>query len=437
MHNADAQLDEVALPVVEHLPIWWRCILIAVAIVILNACAEPVTRTHLSPDKSLAQPPAAAPIMEQIIPAEPGQMAPEALGTVVPGEGNTVSDGGIVSDQGDTTGAVIYDSGASSCEQGACNSGCMCPLDPYGPVLGPGDEYLCDGGDYGTPAGVHQDWSISGLEQEDAIAHYDTVDGRVILTPSNRVCIYAPRFAAVRRLVQPIAHEQPVFINQAIDERGPVKAQDTLPPIIASQRKAVKVDMGQQPANLFRQRQQAGELENLQATMEAVNTVSAYANLSIIRTGEVSDAEKALVERSKQAAIALTGVQAPQVLFGVKQAHAEVGIQEAGIIYVTNGPEHPKLRLLKLASRGNAEPGEEIEFTLRYDNIGDQVIGNVTVVDNLSTRFEYVPDTAKSSVDADFLTQSNDEGSLILRWEIRDPVKPGEGGVLRFRVKVR
>jgi hypothetical protein len=61
----------------------------------------------------------------------------------------------------------------------------------------------------------------------------------------------------------------------------------------------------------------------------------------------------------------------------------------------------------------------------------------VTIVDNLSTRFEYVPETAKSSVDADFITQSNDEGSLILRWEIRDPVKPGDGGVLRFRVKVR
>jgi uncharacterized repeat protein (TIGR01451 family) len=304
-------------------------------------------------------------------------------------------------------------------------------------VLGPGDEYLCDGGDYGTPAGVHKDWSISGLEQEDAIAHYDTLDGRVILTPSNRVCIYAPRFAAVRRLVQPIAHEQPVFINQAIDERGPVKAQENLPPMIAAQRKNVKVDMGQQPANLFRQRQKAGELENLQATMEAYNSVSAYANLSIVRTGEVSDAEKALVERAKQAAVTLTGVQAPQVVFGVKQAHAEVGIREPGIIYQTNGPEHPKLRLLKLASCGNALPGEEIEFTLRYDNIGDQVIGNVTVVDNLSARFEYVPETAKSSVDADFITRSNDEGSLILRWEIRDPVKPGDGGVLRFRVKVR
>ena len=61
----------------------------------------------------------------------------------------------------------------------------------------------------------------------------------------------------------------------------------------------------------------------------------------------------------------------------------------------------------------------------------------MTIVDNLSTRLEYVPDTAKSSVDADFLTQSNDTGSLILRWEIKDPVKPGDGGILRFRVKVR
>ena len=130
-------------------------------------------------------------------------------------------------------------------------------------------------------------------------------------------------------------------------------------------------------------------------------------------------------------------MQAAQVLFGVKQAHAEVGVKQAGIIYQSDGPENPKLRLIKLASRGDAALGEEVEFTLRYDNVGDQVIGNVTIVDNLSTRLEYVPETAKSSVDADFVTQSNDEGSLILRWEIKDEVKPGEGGILQFRVKVR
>src|SRR5204863_3687205 len=159
-----------------------------------------------------------------------------------------------------------------------------------------------------------------------------------------------------------------------------------------------------------------------------------YANLQIIRTGEVSDAEKPRLERAMESAIALTGVQAPQVVFGVKAAHAEVGVRQPGLVYQTNGPEHPKLRLIKCASTGNALPGEEVEFTLRFDNIGDQVIGNVTIADNLATRFEYVPGSAKTSVDADLITESNDAGSLVLRWEIKDPVKPGEGGSLRFKV---
>ena len=81
-------------------------------------------------------------------------------------------------------------------------------LCPETAIIGPGDEYLCDGGDYGLPAAVRADWSVDGLEQEDAIAHYDTLDGRVVVTPSNRVCIYAPRFAAVRRVENPLAHER-------------------------------------------------------------------------------------------------------------------------------------------------------------------------------------------------------------------------------------
>jgi uncharacterized repeat protein (TIGR01451 family) len=430
---------EAALSAI-HLPMWWRCLLIALGMVILCACSAPVTRTHLAPDKALQDmrsaggnaartpmaAPTAPPIVEQVLPPEEMQIEPEtvSIDDAAP-EGVVCDDGGAVVD-GE---AIVGDGGFDG-------NGCLA-TDPYGPVLGPGDEYLCDGGDFVTPVGVHADWSITGLEQEDAIAHYDTVDGRVITTPSNRVCIYAPRFAAVRRVVQPIAHEQPVFINQTLVELSPAKDNEALPVVMQKQRKAVAVDMGQQPPSLFRQRQQAGGTENLQATMDAFNSLAAYANLTIIRTGEVSAAEKALVERASQAAIAWTGVQAAQVLFGVKQAHAEVSVRQPGVVYGTTGPESPKLCLEKLASRGDAQPGEEVEFTLRFDNIGDQVIGNVTIVDNLSTRLEYVPNTAKSSVDADFLTQSNDAGSLILRWEIKDPVKPGEGGILQFRTKVR
>ena len=207
--------------------------------------------------------------------------------------------------------------------------------------------------------------------------------------------------------------------------------------MLAKQRHAVAVDLGQRPPNLFRQREQAGGLENLQASMDAYTSLAAYANLEIIRTGEVSDAEKPRLERAMESAIKLTGVQAPQVAFGVKMAQAEIGVRQPGLVYQTSGPTSPRLRLIKLASTGHALPGEEVEFTLRFDNIGDQVIGNVTIADSLATRFEYVAGSAKSSVDADFITESNDAGSLILRWEIKDPVKPSTGGILRFKVKVR
>src|SRR6476620_12628833 len=45
---------------IEHLPVWWRCVLIALATIILCSCSSPMTRTAmgaertaLSADKSL------------------------------------------------------------------------------------------------------------------------------------------------------------------------------------------------------------------------------------------------------------------------------------------------------------------------------------------------------------------------------------------------
>ena len=93
--------------------------------------------------------------------------------------------------------------------------------------------------------------------------------------------------------------------------------------------------------------------------------------------------------------------------------------------------------MCKLASTGNALPGQIVEFTLRFDNIGDQVIGNVTIVDNLSPRLAYVADSARCTLDANFSTEPNNDGSDILRWEITDPLQPGDGGILQFKCTVR
>ncbi|MCA9188341.1 MAG: hypothetical protein KDA99_22090, partial [Planctomycetales bacterium] len=85
---------------------------------------------------------------------------------------------------------------------GACDAdGAPCPWRPPG-IKGPWprDEYLCDGGDDHLPARVDQQWNASGIDLEDTVGHYDTLGGSVEVVASNRVCIYAPRFAAVRKV---------------------------------------------------------------------------------------------------------------------------------------------------------------------------------------------------------------------------------------------
>jgi uncharacterized repeat protein (TIGR01451 family) len=126
-----------------------------------------------------------------------------------------------------------------------------------------------------------------------------------------------------------------------------------------------------------------------------------------------------------------------QITIDNRRAQADIGLRQPGVVYHQDQPNKPKLRLVKLASTGSALPGEEVEFTLRFDNIGNRVMGNVTIVDNLTTRLDYVPKSAKSSVDADFTAVPNGNGSAVLRWEIKDPLEAGQGGILQFRCRVR
>ncbi|MCG8448111.1 MAG: DUF11 domain-containing protein [Pirellulales bacterium] len=305
------------------------------------------------------------------------------------------------------------------------------------PLVGPRDEYLCDGGDRGLPAGVREDWQIDGLEQEDTIAHYDTVDGRTVITPSNQVCVYAPRFGVVRRVVDlhayarydmPTGFEKPLSLARIDENEEAATSLAQLEPTL---------HRNDNSASTLQERQQLGELDQDVHLAEFDGSLAPYADLQIVRGGAVENGEKALLARASLAAIAWSGDQAPQVTIDSDQAQAAVLDAQPGVVYHTNQPNEPRLRLIKLASAGSARPGEEIEFTLRFDNIGNREMGNVTIVDNLTTRLEYVPDSAKSSLEADFSTEPNSGGSVVLRWEIKQPLAAGEGGILQFKCKVR
>jgi len=303
----------------------------------------------------------------------------------------------------------------------------------------PADEYICDGGDRDQTAKVTPDWEVRGLETEDTIAHYDTLDGRRVVEPSNRVCIYSPRFSAVRQVVG-------LRLNQQMHASSGVR-QETIMARVADTREVRSSTQNFQPmaeasrdlANLYQSEQGDGTLAS-RTRLRGFHQGSfmPYENLVAIRTGGYDGAEMAWLASRANAAIAWSHNLGLQVIIDRQRAAAEIRDQGVSTVFtVKQPPTNPRLRMIKVASAPNALPGETVDFTLRFDNLGSQVIGNVTIIDNLTTRLEYVKDSAECSLGANFSTQPNEGQSLALRWEITEPMKPGDGGVIRFQCRVR
>lgn len=328
----------------------------------------------------------------------------------------------------------------ADCESCPTGGVCLsegCPCCTPGCFAGPGDEWLCDGGDQQFVAGVLKDDSLVGLEQEDTVAIYAAPDGRKLVAPSTRVCVYAPRFAAVRRVVHPMGALQQQFVGQAEDRFGLAQADRSQPVARSLQNLRLKEQAQPLPPGLYRGRQQAGGIERRLTAADVIGQVGPYMTMQFMTTGIMQMDEAPIIARHALAAITWTGDQELQIAIGGQAANSLFSPKQPGLLYHVDEPNSPYLRLVKCASTDTALPGEEIEFTLRYDNTGDTPIDDLVIVDNLTTRLEYVEDSAKSSRDADFSTTHNDYGSLLLRWEIDGTLKPGEGGLLTFKCRVR
>ena len=301
----------------------------------------------------------------------------------------------------------------------------------------PEDEYLCDGGDEGRPAMLSGRGELGGVEMQDTVAQYDTLDGRTLIEPSNRVCLYAPRFGAVRQVVGLVANEerqQLGGVHLPVQPGIPTTYQP-----VGSAKQNIQADdqIGARPAVALRTRQGDGAMSSVVGPRAFQDAFKPYENLSIIRLGAFDEAEMAFLAQGSNAAIAWSHTQAVQIILDRKGAMATVKYDQAASVYTAEMEGCGRLRLCKVASTATAKPGEEVAFTLRFDNCGDQPIGNVVIVDSLSTRLEYVPNSAECSLDAKFSTQPNEGGSLVVRCELANPLEPCKGGILRFRCRVR
>ncbi|MDR1963621.1 MAG: DUF11 domain-containing protein [Planctomycetaceae bacterium] len=300
-------------------------------------------------------------------------------------------------------------------------------------------EYLADGGDGVAKTYIEEDWSVRNLETEDTVAHFDTLDGRTLVEPSNRVFLYAPRFGAVRKI-------EGVNNNAQITALSQTDGQLVL--TVDQGKEQIGYTAQETKSGYARTRTQLSGIGGRKRSTGAGTTqgLGAYSNFESamyysnwLRQQAIGLAELASLAEGKARARAWQGAEGIKVQMNIlapMEATSEEGA-ESFFQIEEDKSKTSKLRLIKVASKKSAQPGEIVEFTLRFDNLGTQMIGNVTILDNLTTRLEFLPGTALSSLKSGFMIQSNDSGSFTLRFEITDPLQPGEFGVVQFQCRVR
>ncbi|MGD9724042.1 MAG: hypothetical protein AB7O59_22505 [Pirellulales bacterium] len=317
----------------------------------------------------------------------------------------------------------------------------MCNESPWAPpgIAGPWphDEYLCDGGDDEVQVNVGPQGNLQGLELEDTVAVYETADGETVIKPSNKVCLYAPRFAAVRQVRGVVSNEQadqPIGVDRPL---VPVAYQDDQFATTAIQPEQPEGQIGRKQPNIERVGESAVPATSRQPIAALEGGFAPHEDFLIMRHGVLRESERPQVAEAVDAAIAWTHNAAVQVVLDGREAVSITGEQKAQATFRVDLPNPACLRVIKTASTKVAQPGDVVDFTIRFDNLGEQPIERAVLIDNLTTRLEYVPGSAQSSRPAEFSVAENEGDSLMLKWQFTEPLPPGHGGLVRFHCKVR
>jgi len=211
---------------------------------------------------------------------------------------------------------------------------------------------------------------VSGLQTEDTIGHFDTLDGRRIVTPSNRVAIYAPRFGAVRRVdgVFKANLNLPVI---AVEEKTPIaSARRADDPSTTKQHLAVRRHAVTNRASAFLDQTRGVVSDNVTRLFGLRNTFETYENLSLIRFGKISRGEMARFRLGLQSASVWEDDLGLQVTVNKSQpiiVREAKTVQE--LLSIKSDDGTAILRVTKIASKIAARAGEFVEFTIRYDNL--------------------------------------------------------------------
>lgn len=311
-------------------------------------------------------------------------------------------------------------------------------LPPNRPGL-PGDEYLCDGGDDGRLATSTAKSNV-GIEPRDAIVQFGVGDGPNArrMLPTNIVCLFSPRFAAT---------EVRTGTNENVVVQGPIMERNAqYMHGLRNRELGVKLTLNQPPI-MNRVTQRASGIINRQTADAKIELriLGGYETIQLVKEHEKiqppvisKNREKAMLSNNKVRPIGIKTAESV-VVTGIEQSasekvmtwtpHEAVGSEPV--------PGTPGLMVIKQVSTEEAIPGEEVEFTIEFRNMGNVAIKSVSVIDSLLPRLEYVKGSAQGPKGTVFTANANSVGSTELRWDLPAPLAPNESGKVSFKALVR
>ena len=330
---------------------------------------------------------------------------------------------------------AIYPQLNGSCAPADCEVPCGPECEPDVRCVDP-QEYIFDGGDREPLVRIREDMTQSGLDPEDTVIQYTTANGQTFAQSGCRVAIYAPRFASVRKRTGPQTAELALRPQASIQPDGPGIVREKLPPVSIMKPVAPIAKDAVRIVEAFRDRQRPLPSEMIIPMGVVSDAFKPFEDLDIIRLGDLLGTDPAKLALAAAAARAWSNVDELKVLVDGQEAVVETDLKQPQetLTYEFKGA---RIRLCKVASEQIASPGDVISFTIRFDNVGDSPLKNLVLSDSLAPRLEYVDASQQTSMPASFSAIPNEAGSKVLRWEFDNPIKPGEGGIVRFDAKVR
>jgi uncharacterized repeat protein (TIGR01451 family) len=187
----------------------------------------------------------------------------------------------------------------------------------------------------------------------------------------------------------------------------------------------------------MRERNRGVPVEGLQQPEQAGDVMAALVGLTIAELNELRDNDKALLEQHARSAVAWTLDEALEVAIEDLKPPTLTRDQELQGFTIYDFPDAGRLQIVKLADRSDALPGEIVNFAIRVENVGDSAVNNVVLMDNLTTRLEYVDDSQTCSGGAEFKATTNEALSLKLQWKLTEELRVGESVTIRFQCMLR